>query len=504
MYRKLGVTLLALLPSLWLLWTAGFAMPQLGYFHDDGLYAGTASALAEGRGYRIDSLPGEPWQVKYPPLFPLYLALGARWEPALLALTWALLPALLYQVWRWRNDPVLVFLLGWNVYSVVFSGTTLSEIFGAVLLLQTVRMLEAERTRAAALWAGLSYLARTAFLALPVGAVLWLLLRRKRREAAEFAAIFVPFFVGWNLWTATHQTPNVTGGSVYYLSYTRFFWENMGGGIWPEVLKANVESLVGSAGGALFFNSGTSFWEMNFARLLLFAAVAGWVRQWREKGWMPYPLLFLPYAALLTVWNFLPNERFLYPFVPLLFEGLLTEIRHLAAMLRKTWFTQRGATILFGTLAAAGAVWIVQRNALASWKYAPSLPLQYLEMKADREKAYAWIRDNTPAGANFLTYEDPSLRRHTGRHGIGIHAPTRFFYRNDMEAACAYHRGLIDNMRAENLQYVLIGPNDLSQDLTRETREKVLSDWRTRPDLETVYRNDRYLIRRLRPVQSGM
>lgn len=136
--------------------------------------------------------------------------------------------------------------------------------------------------------------------------------------------------------------------------------------------------------------------------------------------------------------------------------------------------------------------------------FAPSIPRQHLEMNPDREKAYAWIRENTPPDANFLAYEDPALRRHTGRHGIGIHAPTRFFYRNDMAATYAYHYGLIDNMRSENLQYVLIGPNDLSQDLRPEAREKVLTNWRTRQDLETVYQNDRYTIRKLRPVQSGL
>src|SRR5262245_12487243 len=46
-----------------------------GQCHDDGIYVLTAKALAEGEGYRLTNLPGEPPQTKYPPLYPVLLAL---------------------------------------------------------------------------------------------------------------------------------------------------------------------------------------------------------------------------------------------------------------------------------------------------------------------------------------------------------------------------------------------------------------------------------------------
>ncbi|MBL8242292.1 MAG: hypothetical protein JNM66_33000 [Bryobacterales bacterium] len=500
---KVLITLVALLPSLWSLWQAG-GLPHLGYFHDDGLYAGTAAALAEGRGLKVESLPGEPWQVKYPPLFPLYLALGARWEPALLFLVWLPLPLLLWQLWRWRGDAAIVFLIGWNVFSVVFAGTALSEVFATVLLVLSIRELERGRTRAAALAAGLAYLARTALVALPAGAILWLLWKRRPRDAAEFAAIFAPFFLLWSWFVASHTPSNLTGGLVYYLSYTQFFRQNMDFNILSTVLAINAQELIGSMGSLLFFNSGDSFWEVNFARLLLFGAISGLVRQVRANGPSPYIVMAFPYMALLVVWNFVPNSRFLYPLLPLLLDGLLTEFRHFKSMLSVTWIKQRGATIVISAMVAAGALWTLQRNAVAAWKYSPQIPANYKAMAPDREQAYAWIRANTPENANFLVYEDPSLRRHTGRHGIGIHCPTRLFYTNDNPAIVAYHLQLIANMRAENLEYLLIGPNDLSQEIRTEEREQILKDWKTRPDLETVFQNSRFLIRRLRPLQSGM
>ncbi|GEM_PF-1413879 len=52
-----------------------------GMYHDDGIYLVTGKALAEGRGYRIISLPGEPPETKYPIGFPLYLSLAWRMMP---------------------------------------------------------------------------------------------------------------------------------------------------------------------------------------------------------------------------------------------------------------------------------------------------------------------------------------------------------------------------------------------------------------------------------------
>ena len=37
---------------------------------DDGIYWVTAKALADGAGYRAVSLPGQPYEIKFPPLGP--------------------------------------------------------------------------------------------------------------------------------------------------------------------------------------------------------------------------------------------------------------------------------------------------------------------------------------------------------------------------------------------------------------------------------------------------
>ena len=73
---------LVLVPSAWLAWHSRDA-PHLGLFHDDSLFWVTARSLAGGGGYRIQSLPGEPYQTKYPPLYPLLLAAVWKLNPVI-------------------------------------------------------------------------------------------------------------------------------------------------------------------------------------------------------------------------------------------------------------------------------------------------------------------------------------------------------------------------------------------------------------------------------------
>ena len=57
-------------------------MPDFGRLHDDALMFVTAQSIAHGQGYRIPSLPENPYQTKYPPLFPAYLSLAWILNPS--------------------------------------------------------------------------------------------------------------------------------------------------------------------------------------------------------------------------------------------------------------------------------------------------------------------------------------------------------------------------------------------------------------------------------------
>src|SRR5580704_13600109 len=113
MLRKVaafGLILLALGPSAYLAWTLR-SMPHLGYYHDDSIYWVSAKSLAEGNGYQIASLPGAPYQTKYPPLYSLLLAGIWKINPSFPAnlsqatlFAWLLLPAYLTMLWMFLRQ----------------------------------------------------------------------------------------------------------------------------------------------------------------------------------------------------------------------------------------------------------------------------------------------------------------------------------------------------------------------------------------------------------------
>jgi hypothetical protein len=86
-----------------LAWTAWRDMRDLGHLHDDCIYFVGAKSLAEGRGYRIQSLPGKPPQTNYPPVTSTLYSVVWRINPHYpdnlpwaMLLAWAPLPIVLW------------------------------------------------------------------------------------------------------------------------------------------------------------------------------------------------------------------------------------------------------------------------------------------------------------------------------------------------------------------------------------------------------------------------
>ena len=163
-------------------------MPQLGEGHDDAIYHIVSKALAEGKGYRITSLPDAPFETKYPPLLIWMLAAIWRINPRfpdnltlVTALQWAMIPPFLWLslVWfrrvglsipqRW----IAVSLLAVGPYTVLFGAGIFTEVLFGLFLLASLIACEEARTRrtgwpwaaAAGFLTGFAYLTRTAGLA---------------------------------------------------------------------------------------------------------------------------------------------------------------------------------------------------------------------------------------------------------------------------------------------------------------------------------------------------
>ncbi len=475
-----------LLPSVYMAW-AGRDMPQLGQGHDDSIYWMMARTLAQGHGYRITSLPEQPWQTKYPPLLPLYLSLVWRMAPQFpenlplaTLFCWLLLPAWLALAYVALRDmgvergPALglcVF-LGVNPVVVGYAVSTGAEVMFSVLTMASVALACRSRTAwfalAAGALAGAAYLTKTAGLPLLLAGPLWFAVRRRYRPAIAFAAGMLPAVAGWNFWMRAHMGRPADPLLIYYTDYFRYHLYNVDLRMVPALLVKNCSALLESTGKLLVgppsflsllvrppaFLSPDNAGTVAILRLAMqsigILAIAGCIRSVRTHRLTLYHGFAGLYVLLLLVWHYPPDERFLLPVLPILLAGCWEEIR----ALHRFWPKRFPA--ISGCLAAAVCIWM----ALVWWHSFRFLG-EFHEISRLNRAVYAWISQNTSPEARFLAYDDVLLHLYTGRTGYRPVVPTRFFYQDDQPAAERYVGSLPELARRHGLTYILSAPRDL-------------------------------------------
>jgi hypothetical protein len=356
-----------------------------GVVHDDGVYVTTARALADGHGYHLINLPGEPRQTKYPPIY-----------PALLAVVW----------WAWPDFPANVVLMQWltigaaaaavaGIYlylvrfryagrltsacavaacatapAFVYLATlTMSEMVFALVavgaLWRTERAIsEADPSPGSLVRTGLivalPFLCRSIGIALTVVA-LALLVRQGRRALWAVAGSAV-VAGGWLLWTVpawgTWSGVSVSG------FYTDYLGASMIGrdGALTMIAGNGLLVIMGTAGewldgirrGLLQTSGGTPVW-------LVVGAIA-WFQIFADarRGRL-LPACLLGYACVVVSWPW-PPARLLIPVLPWLaayaLAGATNVVARLAPPVVRWWahaVVAVSGTAMVGNLLMVGA-----------------------------------------------------------------------------------------------------------------------------------------------------
>jgi hypothetical protein len=204
------------------------ALP-VGLFFDDGMYVILAKSLATGQGYRWLHLPGAPAATHYPPGYPALLSLVWRVFPSFPAnaLAFKLMNAcllaavaagiVLFAIRRLGFSSVGAFAVAvvgcLSIPTLVLSTQVMSETYFLALLIPALLLAErvaddgSTTAAAAALgaFAGALMLVRAHGVAfvLAVGALL--LLRRRWRSLAIFAAVALAVVLPWQIWKGAHE-----------------------------------------------------------------------------------------------------------------------------------------------------------------------------------------------------------------------------------------------------------------------------------------------------------
>lgn len=494
---------LILSPAAWLAWTWR-QMPQLGFYHDDALYWVSAQSLATGHGYRILSLPTQPFQTKYPPLLPALLALVWKASPefpanlpwATLAV-WVLFPAYIGLSWLFfrrmgfstKQQVLLTTAAAINPVAVLFSFTLMPELLFTCLLLAAILACE-RSTIFAGILGGLAYAAKTAALPLLAAVPLAYALRRSYRSALLFGAAMLPFVVSWQVWVSQHLSSAQDPVTLYYTNYFGYRKISILSQDLPLVIWYNLDGLLMGIGKLLTFDL-TLFESKHLERVVAIAAIAGVIRLARRTGRLQYPLSALGISAMLLVWHYQPDQRFVFPLYPLLAAGLWTELANVVKTLRLAWEKAEpgGRVVAVGVagVLATFALFVAGANLIGVFRFVPNLMTAYSEDFAARRPAYAWLAHSAPETARIFAYDDPVVYLYTGRTSCGIPVPTRFLYRDDSESIDRLVDSIPAFAREHRLTYLLLTPGDFYRDLHEQRAARLRQDAGSDPGLRQAF-----------------
>lgn len=467
---------------------------RFGIYHDDTLYFSSAKALAEGQGYILPNLPGQP-QSKYPFLYSWLLSWVWRWNPRFPAnVTWAVwlsaACACGYLVAAYRllrglgglgssRSLAVVALCAFHPVFLYLAGAVLSDMLFSALAIGAMAAAQAgldEHPRPAVLvlaglLAGLATATRTLGVAVIAGLVAIALYRSLWRRAIVVVVFAAPFVLLALAFRAAQAPPAGPPGWrqnwLYYTSYGQFWKLSIPTlqVLWEMVLANARYWLEAIPGYCLFptLGEGSSMAGESLQITLAVGILSGVVRHARQHGWQPVHAVFALYSAGTWLWNYALMDRFLLPFLPLLYAGLWTEAKHLIVLLQRS--TRSAAEKGVAGVLALGLLAV---GLLAVREYFFGYRTQLRDLARDRadlgrekQEAYAWIRTHTAPDTRLVAYEDASLYLYTGRQAVRpVAFSTEAFYRKDESILRRDLDHIFDTARAIRAQYWLMSDDD--------------------------------------------
>jgi hypothetical protein len=515
------ILILLCLPSLLFVWH-NRDVPHFGILQDDGVYLIDAQALAQGAGYRVLSLPNQPYDTRYPPLYPLYLSLAWHSIPAFPAnlsmaimLSWLSFPAVLMLAYLWCKRHAFPVPITWlvvgvfalNPYVLFFVSNLGSEMLFMVFLLGAILVAEREATESwsqgwrgpllAGAIAGAGYLTRTSGIALLPAAIAYYCWKRQQRAALWFTLGMLPALAGWTLWSRMHAAAGHDVVTLCYTNYLGYYFMNVGWDNLGQILWLNVSALLESMGSLVFPQMMQGLLAKIILQPLAVAMILGCIRMARQGSAGLYTLFGGISSLMLLVWHYEPNQRFVLPLAPLLLAGFCFEMTHLGRLFRDAFShrdrSQRvvayGFAGLLFTMLAAGASLQIYMNVSV-------LPDLYRNDRSNTlayRSIYNWIGSHLPADANILWQDDTALYLANGHHAASFVVPPREFKATGGEAGeAARYKKVAQYARQEHMDYILLAKIGLRHN------DEVLRDAAANRDLARVHEEEGGILYRVR------
>lgn len=486
---RAGVILLAtiaLVPSTWLFWQARDA-PFLGLFQDGGLYCIAAKSLAEGKGYLIASLPGEPYQTKYPPLYPAMLSLIWRANPsfpgnlpAIVCLSYAFWLAYLVSAYLTLRHLRLSPAMRWGVTGFIalmpvciyLSFQIMAEaLFSTLVLCAILAAAKAEianggklQAAGAGVLGGLAYLAKSAALPLLVTVPLVFAIRKQYARAAWFLAAMLPLVSGWTIWSSMHRLKTADPALLYYTDYLNYYLLNVSTCVLPSVLSNNLSEFVLSIGRAMTSIPAPTQLMKAFLIAIGIWTVMGTTRLLIESKALQLGFFAALYTLQLLVWNFTPNERFLFPLMAPLLAGIASAVACSLKTASVFAHSRLWPAAAWTSCVVAGSACLLYSAWRGTSAEVPNRIRETHRNLASKREVFEWIKRSLPESAAFAAYQATELYLYTQRKACRIEPPTRAYYMNDLPAIKEPFLHLADFAHKHGLQYILWADDDYAVD----------------------------------------
>jgi hypothetical protein len=412
--------------------------PSVGLYHDDGVYAVTAKALAENQGYRLINLPHEISQTKYPFLFPAALSLIWRLRPdfpgnvmalkalpLLCALGWFVLSyKLLLRLGARETQARWIVLLVAASPLVIFLSTNLMSepMFGALLISALLAATAVERSKSdqlawlAGMLAALAFLTRSIGVAVMIAIPLALLFQRRYGAVWRFVAASVPISCTWPLWVSL-QPVLADRTALYYSSANYSSWNILTNYSMSEkvgILFTNI--LLSLAAPLTLLDLPGRVW---LALAMLVVVILAFAKRIPKADSAHVSVAV--YMCLVLCWAW-PPARFIAVILPLLLFTIWETFERFG--LHQLTAIVAGSVFCFavvGDLRRVPAT--ISRGQFA---FGQGSANDWNELRG----VFSWVRNNTPRDAVMLANLDPSTFLYTGRKSMRDFIPDarKLFY----------------------------------------------------------------------------
>ena len=441
--RRLDVLICCTLAVVVLAAGCGRALwPACGYRHDDAIYASTARAIYEGRGYRLVDLPGSPPQTKYPPLYPAVLAALWTIQPSFpdnlillktftLACAAAFVAASYLYLTRFgyltRGVALAACLLAATAhYFADYTTSLMAEMLFGLLSVALLWRLDALRQSPregvgadllTGLLLALPFLSRSiGVVFIPVGLLLLRGWGRPYRRVGLVAALLVLPWIGWTLRAAMASRGDPVEG--YYTDYLGW-WMSFGPPVLGRVVGYNALKLLVNTAALPAEGVGAFLTGLHPLAMVLPMLCAGLVgltalaRRLTHGEALPW--LIAGYLLVVLVWPWHP-VRFLLPILPALAGFVLVGLGDLVRPRIGAVGTIRLGVLLVLVCAIANVWDLTSRSILSHRHGAPAVDAAEVPARwADFEDTFAWVRANSNESDVLASGSDAMLGVYTRR-----------------------------------------------------------------------------------------